>query len=389
MSEQSMNLTDAAPLVQRQTTIGNPARSGAGFVHIEKLVKQFGDAVAVREVDLSVGKGELFALLGSSGCGKSTLLRMLAGFEAPTSGRILVDGTDITECPPYRRPVNMMFQSYALFPHLSVAQNVAFGLKWEKLTRQARKERVMQMLELVQMASFANRRPDQLSGGQQQRVALARSLAKQPKLLLLDEPMSALDRQIRQQTQLELVKIIEKVGVTCIMVTHDQEEAMAMADRLAIMSAGNIIQTGTPRDVYEYPNCRFTASFIGTTNILEGTVQESSPDHAVIRCEQLESEIYVGHGITGSTGMAVAVSIRPTRIRVSRRRTAGARNCAVGTLVDTVYMGDYSSFHVALPGGRTLLSHMSVADGTSEPPPVPGEEVSVCWNADDVMVLTA
>ncbi|RQS52748.1 ABC transporter ATP-binding protein [Burkholderia sp. Bp8986] len=384
-----MNLTDAAPLFQRPANLSDPAHSDAGFVRIEKLVKKFGDAVAVQEVDLCVGKGELFALLGSSGCGKSTLLRMLAGFEAPTSGRILVDGTDITECPPYRRPVNMMFQSYALFPHLSVAQNVAFGLKWEKMTRHARRERVMQMLELVQMASFANRRPDQLSGGQQQRVALARSLAKQPKLLLLDEPMSALDRQIRQQTQLELVKIIEKVGVTCIMVTHDQEEAMAMADRLAIMSAGNIVQTGTPRDVYEYPNCRFTASFIGTTNILEGTIHESSPDHTVIRCGQLESEIYVGHGITGSPGMAVAVSVRPTRVRVSRRRIADERNCAVGTVVDTVYMGDYSSFHVALASGRTLLSHVPVAGGTVDRLPAAGEEVTLCWDADDVMVLTA
>ncbi|KVK93186.1 ABC transporter ATP-binding protein [Burkholderia territorii] len=384
-----MNLTDAAPLFQRPTTISEPPRSDAGFVRIEKLVKKFGDAVAVHEVDLCVGKGELFALLGSSGCGKSTLLRMLAGFETPTSGRILVDGTDITECPPYRRPVNMMFQSYALFPHLSVAQNVAFGLKWEKMTRLARRERVMQMLELVQMTSFASRRPDQLSGGQQQRVALARSLAKQPKLLLLDEPMSALDRQIRQQTQLELVKIIEKVGVTCIMVTHDQEEAMAMADRLAIMSTGNIVQTGTPRDVYEYPNCRFTATFIGTTNILEGTVRELGPDHAVIRCEQLESEIYVDHGIAGTRGMAVAVSIRPPRVRISRRRIAGQRNCADGTIVDAVYMGDYSSFHVALPGGKTVVSHVPVAGVTGGPLPVVGEEVSICWDADDVMVLTA
>ncbi|MFL6701306.1 MAG: ABC transporter ATP-binding protein, partial [Paraburkholderia graminis] len=234
---------------------GNAAIDDAAdnFVQVVDVVKKFGETVAVKQVNLSVKKGELFALLGSSGCGKSTLLRMLAGLETVTSGKILIDGEDLAQLPPYRRPVNMMFQSYALFPHMTVESNVAFGLKQEGVAKAELKDRVQTALELVQMGRFAKRKPHQLSGGQQQRVALARSLVKRPKLLLLDEPMSALDKQIRQRTQIELVNILDKVGVTCIMVTHDQEEAMTMAGRLAVMSEGEIVQLGTPHEVYEYP----------------------------------------------------------------------------------------------------------------------------------------
>ena len=247
-----------------------PAAASEGFLSTQNLVKRFGDFTAVNDVSLSVRKGEIFALLGSSGCGKSTLLRMLAGFETPSSGNILLGGQDIGALPPYERPLNMMFQSYALFPHLTVAQNIAFGLQREGLPKAQITARVDEMLALVQLQNYASRKPQQLSGGQQQRVALARSLAKKPQLLLLDEPLGALDKKLRERTQFELVNIIEAVGVTVVMVTHDQEEAMTMASRIAVMSEGRVLQVGTPREVYEYPNCRFVADFIGNVNLLDG-----------------------------------------------------------------------------------------------------------------------
>jgi putrescine transport system ATP-binding protein len=384
-----MNLTDAPPSLQQQARHNHQAHRQTQFVLIENVVKKFGDVAAVQDINLSVDKGELFALLGSSGCGKSTLLRMLAGFEAPTTGRILVDGMDITDLPPYRRPVNMMFQSYALFPHMTAAENVSFGLKWENLTRGERRERVMGMLELVQMTQFSHRKPSQLSGGQQQRVALARSLAKQPKLLLLDEPMSALDRQIRQKTQLELAKIIENVGVTCIMVTHDQEEAMTMADRLAVMSGGAIVQCGTPRAVYEFPNSRFTASFIGTANIFNGVTVEDEADHVVIRCDQLDSPLYINHGITGPVGMSVSISVRPARVRVSFRSPRQPANWSSALVTDVAYMGDYSICHVRLPAGMVLLANIPINGATDEKVPECGDHVFVSWDAVDGVVLTS
>src|SRR5690606_202951 len=252
------------------------------FVRVDNLVKIFDDTVAVKSASLSVRRHEIFAILGSSGSGKSTLLRMLAGFEEATSGRIYLDNEDITDLPPYRRPVNMMFQSYALFPHMTVEANVAYGLKQEGVARNEIHERVFEALDLVQMAGFSRRKPHQLSGGQQQRVALARSLVKRPKLLLLDEPMSALDKKIRQKTQVELVQILEQVGVTCIMVTHDQDEAMTMADRLAVMSEGQIVQCGSPQEVYTFPNSRFVAGFIGSTNLFTGTIVVDEADHVLI-----------------------------------------------------------------------------------------------------------
>lgn len=327
MNSQSGAAMAGAPSYRPQTGADGRAEN---FVQIIDVVKKFGETVAVRNVELSVRKGELFALLGSSGCGKSTLLRMLAGLETITSGKILIDGEDLAQMPPYKRPVNMMFQSYALFPHMTVEANVAFGLKQEGVPKAELKERVRDALELVQMARYASRKPHQLSGGQQQRVALARSLVKRPKLLLLDEPMSALDKQIRQRTQIELVNILDKVGVTCIMVTHDQEEAMTMAGRLAVMSEGQIVQIGTPHEVYEYPNCRFSAEFIGSTNLFEGVTVEDEPDHVFIESPDLPCRLYVNHGITGPLGMPVTVSVRPRAHRADpqarrRRVQLGAR----------------------------------------------------------------
>jgi putrescine transport system ATP-binding protein len=370
---------------------GNAAMNDAAdnFVQIVDVVKKFGETVAVKQVNLSVKKGELFALLGSSGCGKSTLLRMLAGLETVTSGKILIDGEDLAQLPPYRRPVNMMFQSYALFPHMTVESNVAFGLKQEGVPKAELKDRVQTALELVQMGRFANRKPHQLSGGQQQRVALARSLVKRPKLLLLDEPMSALDKQIRQRTQIELVNILDTVGVTCIMVTHDQEEAMTMAGRLAVMSEGEIVQLGTPHEVYEYPNSRFSAEFIGSTNLFEGHTVEDEPDHVFIETPDLTCRLYVNHGITGPLGMPVTISVRPERIALTRKPPEGAYNWGKGVVTNIAYMGGYSLYHVKLDSGKTVIANVTSLALTEIDPPTWGDEVYVRWSASAGVVLTS
>ncbi|MGO3130954.1 MAG: ABC transporter ATP-binding protein [Alcaligenes sp.] len=358
------------------------------FVRVDEVVKIFGDTVAVQSVSLDVARHEIFALLGSSGCGKSTLLRMLAGFEEPTSGRIYLDNEDITDLPPYRRPVNMMFQSYALFPHMSVEANVAFGLKQEGVPRNEIHERVFEALDLVQMAGFARRKPSQLSGGQQQRVALARSLVKRPKLLLLDEPMSALDKQIRQKTQIELVKILERVGVTCIMVTHDQEEAMTMASRLAVMSDGQIIQSGTPYDVYSFPNSSFVAGFIGSTNLFTGVVTVDEPDHVHIDCEELSRPLYVSHGISEPLGMDVYVSVRPEQIKVGRELPSEDTNWGHGMVTHVSWMGSYTRYQIRLDAGMLIEAQMP--SGTLAQPDAPGvdEEVYVSWSDDSATVLS-
>jgi putrescine transport system ATP-binding protein len=359
------------------------------FVQIVDVVKKFGETFAVKQVNLSVKKGELFALLGSSGCGKSTLLRMLAGLESVTSGKILIDGEDLAQMPPYRRPVNMMFQSYALFPHMTVEGNVAFGLKQEGVPKAELKERVQSVLDLVQMGRFAKRKPHQLSGGQQQRVALARSLIKRPKLLLLDEPMSALDKQIRQRTQIELVNILDKVGVTCIMVTHDQEEAMTMAGRLAVMSEGEIIQLGTPHEVYEYPNSRFSAEFIGSTNLFDGNVVEDEPDHIFVETPDLPVRLYVNHGITGPLGMPLTISVRPERIALTRKPPEGAYNWGKGIVTNIAYMGGYSLYHVKLDGGKTVVANVTSLALSEIDPPTWGDGVYVRWSASAGVVLTS
>ncbi|MFN4238312.1 MAG: ABC transporter ATP-binding protein [Vogesella sp.] len=360
------------------------------YLRIANVVKKFGDTTAVDGVDLEIRKNEIFALLGSSGCGKSTLLRMLAGMERPTSGKIILDGEDITPLAPYDRPINMMFQSYALFPHMSVADNIAFGLKQDKMPKGEIDARVAEMLDLVQMRKYATRKPYQLSGGQQQRVALARSLAKRPKLLLLDEPLGALDKKLRQQTQLELVNTLEQVGVTCIMVTHDQEEAMTMATRIGIMSEGQLLQIGSPAEIYDYPNCRFTAEFIGETNMFEGPVVVDEPDSVEIESAELGGRIHIDHGITGPKGMQVWASIRPEDVHLNVAPQPAGPNVARGVVHDIAYLGSFSIYHVKLGSGKIVKS-MVAANHWHEngiTPPTWGDTVYVGWRPDMPVVLT-
>jgi putrescine transport system ATP-binding protein len=363
---------------------------GAPYLRIANVVKKFGDTTAVDGVDLDIRKNEIFALLGSSGCGKSTLLRMLAGMERPTSGKIILDGEDITALAPYDRPINMMFQSYALFPHMSVADNIAFGLKQDKMPKGEIDARVAEMLDLVQMRKYANRKPFQLSGGQQQRVALARSLAKRPKLLLLDEPLGALDKKLRQQTQLELVNTLEQVGVTCIMVTHDQEEAMTMATRIGIMSEGQLLQIGSPAEIYDYPNCRFTAEFIGDTNMFSGPVVVDEPDSVEIDSPELGSRIHIDHGITGPKGMQVWASIRPEDVHLDVVPQPAGPNVARGEVHDIAYLGSFSVYHVKLASGKVVKSMVAANHWheNSITPPTWGDTVYVSWRPDMPVVLT-
>jgi len=356
------------------------------FLRINNLIKEFGDNRVVNNVSVTINKGEIFALLGSSGCGKSTLLRMLAGFETPTSGEILLDGKNIIADAPYHRPINMMFQSYALFPHLTVWDNIAFGLRRAGMAREEIADRVEKMLALVQLDSFGKRKPHQLSGGQQQRVALARSLAKRPQLLLLDEPLAALDKKLRERTQLELVNIIEQVGVTCVMVTHDQEEAMAMASRIAVMSDGVILQIGEPHNVYETPNCRFVADFIGSVNMFTGTVIEDEPDHVVIKTP--ECSHYVGHGITGTPGMAVSVAIRPEKIAVSADQPEQQHNFVFGEVIELAYLGSYTVYHLKLASGAVIKATVSNNARHGAFHPKWGDKLYACWEDDAMVVLT-
>ena len=323
------------------------------LLRVEGVTKIYdGTVKAVDDVSLTVTKGEIFGLLGGSGCGKSTLLRMMAGFEKPTKGKIFLDNLDITNLPAYERPINMMFQSYALFPHLSVWENIAFGLKRDGMPKDQLAARVEAMLSLAQLTKFAQRKPHQLSGGQQQRVALARSLAKQPKLLLLDEPLGALDKKLRETTQLELVNIIENVGVTCVLVTHDQEEAMTMCSRIAVMSEGYFLQIGEPDAIYETPNSRQVADFIGNVNMFEGTVTVDEPDHVVVKCD--ECTHYVGHGITGNLGMAVGVALRPEKIVLSKEKPEGEYNWTDGVVTEIVYFGDHTTYHLKTAKGQVI-----------------------------------
>ena len=357
-----------------------------GFLHTENLVKRFDDVVAVDDVSISIHKGEIFALLGSSGCGKSTLLRILAGFEKPTSGRVLLNGMDIASFHPYERPINMMFQSYALFPHLNIWENIAFGLKREGMPADQIRTRVEEMLNLVQLTAYAKRRPHQLSGGQQQRVALARSLAKKPQLLLLDEPLGALDKKLRQRTQFELVNIIESVGVTVVMVTHDQEEAMTMASRIAVMSHGRVLQVGTPKEIYECPTSRFVADFIGNINLFDGHLSVDEHDRSEVTIDH--GVVHISHGIGGAVGMPLTIAIRPEKIYISKHRPDAVVNLFSGRVREIAYFGSYSSFIVEMADGRRVLiteansSRLDNIDITWEDP------VFFWWDASDPVVLT-
>ena len=359
------------------------------FLQIKDVVKDFGGgAVAVNHVSLEITKGEIFALLGSSGCGKTTLLRMLAGFETPTAGRILLNGQDLANIPTYDKPINMMFQSYALFPHLTVWENIAFGLRREGMAQDKITERVEAMLKLVQLGKLAKRKPHQLSGGQQQRVALARSLAKRPQLLLLDEPLGALDKKLREQTQIELVNIIEQVGVTCVMVTHDQEEAMTMASRVAVMSEGRFLQVGAPTDMYETPATRFVADFIGNVNLMDGTLDVDAADHCVIGSTDVKH--FVGHGITGTEGMAVTVALRPEKIQLSNEPPADPTYNAVrGTIKEMSYFGSFTVYHLQLPSGNRLKISQANTERHREHPLTWGDEAWAHWSDSAHVVLTA
>jgi len=357
------------------------------LVKIDRVTKKFDETIAVDDVSLQINKGEIFALLGGSGSGKSTLLRMLAGFERPTEGRIYLDGVDITDMPPYERPINMMFQSYALFPHMTVADNIAFGLKQDRLAKSEIDARVAEMLKLVQMTQYAKRKPHQLSGGQRQRVALARSLAKKPKLLLLDEPMGALDKKLRSQMQLELVEIIERVGVTCVMVTHDQEEAMTMAERIAIMHLGWIAQIGSPIDIYETPTSRLVCEFIGSVNLFEGEVIEDMEGHALIRSPEIERNIYVGHGVSTSVeDKSITYALRPEKLLITTEQPGFEYNWSRGKVHDIAYLGGHSVFYVELPGGKLVQSFVANAERQGARPTW-GDEVYVWWEDDSGVVL--
>ena len=354
------------------------------YLRIDHISKRFGDTIAVNDVSLDIERGEIFALLGSSGCGKSTLLRVLSGFETPSSGRVWLDGKDVTDLPPYERPMNMMFQSYALFPHLNVWENVAFGLKRDGVAKAEIAQRVEDMLQLVQLQKFAKRSPHQLSGGQQQRVALARSLVKRPQLLMLDEPLGALDKKLREETQVELVNIIKKVGVTCVMVTHDQDEAMTMADRIAVMSEGKFLQVGAPSEVYEYPNCRFVADFVGNVNLLDGEIAQDQPDHAVISSDVCG--FHVGHGISGHLGMPVTVALRPEKIQLSLQDPKQAFN-AVGCEVQSLsYFGSYTSYHLTMGNGKSLQAWVTNTDRHHESIEI-GQRLWAHWPDNAMVVL--
>jgi putrescine transport system ATP-binding protein len=323
-------------------------------IQIEGISKRYGNFPALRKLNLEIYKGEFFSLLGSSGCGKTTLLRILGGFEHPSQGRILIDGIDITKLPPYKRPINMMFQSYALFPHMTVEENVAFGLKQENLSKKEIVNRTDHYLELVDMIDLRKRNPDQLSGGQRQRIALARCLAKQPRVLLLDEPMAALDKRLREKTQFQLVNIQEKVGITFIMVTHDQEEAMTMSTRLGIMRGGQILQVGTPKEIYEYPNSQYVATFIGNANVLDGIVVETHKDHSVIRNDENDCMIYVSPASNAAVDSLAHVSVRPEKILISKEPFDVEYNTLTGVVDEIAYWGDVSMYHIQLASKQII-----------------------------------
>ena len=356
-------------------------------VRFEGVSKRFGATTAVDRLSLDIFPGEFFALLGPSGCGKTTLLRMLAGFETPDEGRILLDGADISTVPPYRRPVNMMFQSYALFPHLTVEGNIAFGLRQERLPKAEIAGRVDDVMTLLQLSGMNGRRPDQLSGGQRQRVALARSLVKQPRVLLLDEPMAALDKKLREETQFELMALQQQLGMTFMIVTHDQDEAMVVADRIAVMREGRIVQVGRPAEVYEAPADRYVAGFIGDINLFEGRIAERTAAGA---------EIAGTNGLTIATsdaggaeaGTPVAFAIRPEKIKVSSRRPEGAVNAMEGEVFDLAYLGDMTVYHVRLDDGQVVKASSLNASRVTEDPLTWNDRAWISFPPDAGVVLT-
>src|SRR6516165_1384926 len=362
--------------------------SARALVRFDGVSKRFGGVPAVERVSLDIFAGEFFALLGPSGCGKTTLLRLLAGFEVPDEGRILLDGKDIAPVPPYRRPVNMMFQSYALFPHLTVEGNVAFGLKQEKLAKAEIVARVEEMLALVRLEAFAKRKPHQLSGGQRQRVALARSLVKRPHVLLLDEPLAALDKKLRGETQFELMQLQQRLGLTFVIVTHDQQEAMTVADRIAVMDRGRLIQVATPQEIYERPNSRWVADFIGDVNLIEGSVTDAGADGIVVT-SAAAGRLRALSSAEAKPGDAVWVALRPEKVRIGHAPppTEG-ENCLAGQVTDIGYLGDLSIYKVRLDNGAVMKVAVANVTRLVERPIAWDERVWLSWAAEAAMVLT-
>ncbi|NTJ41410.1 ABC transporter ATP-binding protein [Agrobacterium larrymoorei] len=366
--------------------------SAVPFIRFENVTKKFGDFTAVDNLMLDIYEREFFSLLGPSGCGKTTLMRMLAGFEEPTEGRILLQGKDISGVPPYKRPTNMMFQSYALFPHMSVEKNIAFGLEQDNLPKADIATRVEEMLRLVKLTEFAKRKPSQLSGGQRQRVALARSLAKRPKVLLLDEPLGALDKKLREETQFELMDLQQTLGLTFLIVTHDQEEAMTVSDRIAVMDKGIVVQVATPAEIYEAPNSRYVADFIGDINIFEATIKEKTPAEGkpagiVLDCGGLT--VTVEQDCAASVGSQVAFAIRPEKVRISLDPPADpSMNVAHGEVWDIGYLGDFSVFIVKLDDGRIMRAAQANVSRLVDRPITFGDMVWLNWKADSGLVLT-
>ncbi len=362
--------------------------SARPLVRFDDVSKRFGAASAVERVSLDIFPGEFFALLGPSGCGKTTLLRLLAGFETPDQGRILLDGVDIAPVPPYRRPINMMFQSYALFPHLSVEGNVAFGLKQERLSKAEIAARVDEMLALVRLEGFATRKPHQLSGGQRQRVALARSLVKRPRLLLLDEPLAALDKKLRGETQFELMQLQQRLGLTFLIVTHDQQEAMTVADRIAVMDRGRLIQVATPQEIYERPNSRWVADFIGEVNLIEGRVLEASAAGTVVASDAAGRLHALSHADV-KPGDVVWVALRPEKVRIAHAPpSTEGENCVAGQVTDIGYLGDLSIYKVRLDNGTVVKTAVANVTRFVERPIGWDDRVWLSWTPEAAMVLT-
>jgi putrescine transport system ATP-binding protein len=355
---------------------------------IEGINKSFGAFAAVDNINLRIYRGEMFALVGASGCGKTTLLRMLARFETPSGGRILIEDADMTHVPPHERPVNMMFQSYALFPHMTVQDNVGYGLKRMKLDGAVRSKRIADALDMVQLGAMAKRKPHQLSGGQRQRVALARALIRRPKVLLLDEPLSALDKKLREQTQFELMNIQSQVGITFVFVTHDQDEAMALSTRIAVMNRGQVVQVGTPSEIYEFPQSRFVADFVGTTNLFEGTVSGNQPGHFIVRSAEAGCDLIVDELGRFDPGQRVWVALRPEKIRLSKEPPAGDRvNRIKGTVWELGYLGNRSTYRIKTETGKLVTVFAQNDRRTSEWAIDWSDEVYLSWTANCAVLL--
>jgi len=367
--------------------VPSPDERSLPIISLDRVSKRFAETHAVDDVSLDIARGEFFCLVGGSGSGKTTLLRLIAGFEQPDAGRISIDGEDMAGEPAYRRPVNMMFQSYALFPHLSVARNIAFGLEEEHRSKAEICERVCAALDLFEMEGLAKRRPHQLSGGQRQRVALARALVKRPKILLLDEPLAALDKKLRERAQSELVALRARVGITFVMVTHDQEEAMSMASRIALLRDGKIVQIGRPGDLYDAPKSRFAADFFGAANLFEGHVTGIAAGEATLESAEASSALRARCDADVTIGAAAAVMVRPEQLRLSRE-TPQADNVLRGQIRSLVFLGSTVLCHVGFDSGKTIIARLSPMEYAAAGSPAEGDGVHLSWPAAAARMLT-